>query len=79
MPTTDPEGRPYARLSELKVGDRVLLDSDFLCHQPGQVTIEEDEKGLYFLCNEGLHYLDGQTDDGEYLIGIYPLPEVPSQ
>lgn len=29
MPTTDIQGRPYARLSQLRVGDLVIVDGDF--------------------------------------------------
>lgn len=70
--TQDVKGRPYAKLSELKVGDKVELDEGFTCHAAGIVTLQADAEGkLYFDCEEGGHDLDGQADDGEHCIGVY--------
>ena len=77
----DLNGRPYAKLSELKVGDQIELDSGFTCHPPGVVVVKGDDRGLFFDCAgdrdppyglfDERHYLDGQADDGEHLIGVY--------
>lgn len=71
MPNThSKQGRSWAKLSQVKAGDMLELDSDFGC-QRGTVLIHEDEVGLYFLCAVGKHHLNGQADDGEHCIGIY--------
>lgn len=67
----DKASRPYAKLSTLKAGDRVELDAGFTCHKSGIVTLEQDELGLFFKCDEGEHHISGQADNGEDLIGIY--------
>lgn len=70
--STDKNGRPYAKLSELKAGDKIELDAGFSCHGAGVVEIKQNTLGtLYFECEDGNHRLDGQADDGEHLIGIY--------
>lgn len=66
------------KMSELKGGDWVVIDSGFTCAPASVVTVEEDEHGsLYFECSEGKHFLDGQLDrDGE-LVGLSrPSPAV---
>ena len=78
--THDIDGRPYAKLSELKAGDKVELYDGFDCHAPGIVELEVDANGrLFFFCVEqdtGMndaqhHYIDGQADDGEHCVGVY--------
>ena len=69
--TTDRSGRPWAKLSELRAGEQVILDAGFTCTHPRIATVYEDTEGLYFNCDNGRHSLDGQADDGEHLIGIY--------
>lgn len=72
--THDTSGRPWAKLSELKEGDKIELDSGFTCHAAGPIEVRADPKGdLYFPCKEGRHMLDGQADDGEHLVGVYRL------
>lgn len=74
-PFRDKFGRPWAKLSELKQGDKVELDSGFSCHPAGIVTLGMLNNKLLFECDEGIHTIAGQADDGEHLIGIYgPLP-----
>lgn len=83
-PTAEPEresdtyGRPYARLSELRPGDRVIVDDGFECM--GRWTEREvyqthdvaDEPTMAIKCRSGGHTLDGQlAADGDSLIGIY--------
>lgn len=70
---SDRNGRPWARLSELKEGQTIELDGGFTCHRAGQVTLHSDPGGLYFECKDGHHYVIGQADDGEHCVGIYPV------
>jgi len=70
--STDKFNRPYARLSALKPGDIVQVDGDFDCIQPwSRVPVLRSSHGLYVPCDKGHHYLDGQADDGDSLIGVY--------
>lgn len=85
--TTDLQGRPYAKLSNLQPGDIIIVDDSFAdtdCklkkwseHKVKQLppTEQEDYDGdlmLYISCAAGRHMLDGQlTNDGDTLIGIY--------
>ena len=71
---TDILGRPYAKLSELRVGDKVVVDDGFDYMAPwSELQVFEDERGeLAIVCNEGQHTLDGQImDDGDSLMGVY--------
>lgn len=73
MPTHDTQGNPWAKLSELKPNDSIRVDSGFTCMCANSLrTVHENAHGLYVRCNEGEHYLIGQTDQDENtLIGIY--------
>lgn len=79
----DINGRDYLKLADAKDGQLVELDDGFTCHAPGNVTLYKKEHyvsgtvcwGLYFNCDEGEHYIDGQADDGINCVGIYPLEE----
>lgn len=72
MNTHDTTGRPWAKLSELKAGDWIELDSGFTCHGPGKVQLWLDKDGdLAFSCSQVTHAIFGQADDGEHCIGIY--------
>lgn len=75
MATHDKEGNAYARIVDLKAGDKVELDESFSCAPAGQTTIEEIDGHLYFNCDEGRHYLVGQDDGDGYCIGIYKIEE----
>ena len=67
-------GVEYAKLGELKDNQTVELDSGFDCHKAGLTRIHLDSTGrAYFYCEEGRHYLDGQADDGEHCVGVYPI------
>lgn len=80
LPQTDTSGRPWLRLSEAKAGQIIETDSGFTCIGAGEkVALLADDHGLYFLCEDGEHYIDGQADDGEYCVGLYSLPgDLPS-
>lgn len=76
MSTHDKSGREYAKLSELKGGTMIELDEGFTCHKAGPVMVQgaSGEGGLYFRCDAGLHFLDGQlAKDGDHLVGVYPV------
>lgn len=64
----DKQGRPYAKLSELRAGDVLELDEGFTCMRSRTVTVQGDELGLYFNCNDGRHSLSQATD---FLVGMY--------
>jgi hypothetical protein len=70
----DIQGRQYARLSDLKEGDIVQVDSSFTCLVPwNEYKVHTDiSSQLYIRCKMGRHYLDGQLED-EFLIGVYPV------
>lgn len=72
MSTHDTQGRPWAKLSELKPGDHVEIDSGMTCMDAGCIReVMKDNLGLFVVCNEGTHHLIGQTGDGEHLVGMY--------
>lgn len=75
MSTHDKQGRPYAKLSELKAGDTIELDGDFTCIGAIKTQIKKDDSGLYFECAEGGHHLRGHADDGEHCVGVYLCAE----
>lgn len=60
----------YAKLSELKEGDTVFVDEDFICMGTGKKTVYKDEGGLFIYCDEGEHYLDGQLNEDDELVGV---------
>lgn len=68
----DKTGRKYAKLATIKHGDTIEIDSHFTCAQPGFHTAYDNGDGhLYFMCEDGKHYLDGQADDGIHCVGVY--------
>lgn len=69
----DKDGREYAKLSRLVIGDKVEVDDDFDCMK-GTRIVHGNKQGKYITCDEGSHQLDGQLmDDGDSLVGIYKL------
>ena len=71
----DSAGVEWARLSQLKPGDKLRTDGGFDCIEDGAVvTVRARSDGeLYVDCSEGGHTLDGQADNGDHLIGMYAL------
>lgn len=72
--TTDTDGRPYAKLSELKVADVLIADGGFTCLKEGaRRTVKRRvvTRELYIDCADHGHVLAGQADDGEHLVGLY--------
>lgn len=72
-------GREYARLSKLKVGDKIETDGGFDCIAGSSLVDVIDVNGeLAFACAQGSHALAGQlADDGDHLIGIFPVDMTP--
>lgn len=72
--THNSDGVEYAKLADLKEGDRVNVDSGFTCRRPGWATVRKiTRKGTpYIACRRGKHFLDGRCDDGIHCIGITP-------
>lgn len=74
--THNTSGRPYAKLSELKELDTVEVDGDFDCFNAGdqrKVFRNSDDGQLFICCAEGQHFLRGQADDGDTLIGVHKV------
>jgi hypothetical protein len=66
-------GHEWARLSVLKAGDKIRTDDGFTCGINNKtLEVFADERGAFVRCDEGRHYLDGQADDGDHLIGMWP-------
>ena len=73
-PETDKNGRAYLKLKEAKAGMKVEVDDGFTCTFATKNVLEADQDGdLFFLCDEGEHYIRGHADDGVHCIGIYPI------
>ena len=71
----DVDGREYAKQPELKAGDRLQVDDNFDCMEGWSAKeVEADEKEFYVHCSCGRHYLDGQGEFDDDIIGIYKLP-----
>jgi len=68
----DKYGRKYLKITDAKEDQTVILDDGFTCHQAGKVTLRADGDRLWFACNDGRHYIDGQADDDIHCIGVYP-------
>jgi hypothetical protein len=64
------------KISEVKAGHTLIADGDFACIPKGSSNrVFIDEKGLlYIKCLHGDHYLEGQVDLGDNLIGL-SLPQ----
>ena len=79
--TTDKNGREWAKLSQLNVGDKIECDSGFDCVDTGAVlTVQQDEDGKYIACDHGRHYLNGHLEtDGDHLVGVYPHTIAPHE
>lgn len=55
-----------------KAGDIVRLDDGFTCCPAGEVMLHYGDKGrLFFACDHGQHYIDGQLDSKGNYVGIY--------
>jgi hypothetical protein len=70
----DKQGREYAKLSELKVGETIEVDRTFDGVEKYRLVLEDSGR-LWVLDNAGRHFLDGELmPDGDSLVGVYKLP-----
>lgn len=62
------------RLTDLKTGDRVIVDGGFDCMTQGIHPLQYDsrEDAFFLHCVRGKHYLSGQEDNDGELVGISP-------
>lgn len=71
----DIHGRIYAKLSELKPSDTVIVDDGFDCMTKwSERQVYCDSRGeLYVPCKSGEHNLEGQLmdADNDSLVGVY--------
>lgn len=57
-----------ATIHEIKSGTVIVTDDTLLCCTPlSRRLVMEDSQGLYFICTNGKHYLDGQLQGGVYV------------
>lgn len=71
---SDTFGRPYLTFDEACRGLRVELDGGFTCARKGaRKTLRGRGDRLYFHCDCGHHFLDGQADfdGGKFYVGVY--------
>ena len=64
-------GKPFAKVANVKEGDRLVSDAGFTCIKQGTELVIQADKRLFVDCVKGRHYLEGQIEDGEY-VGLYP-------
>ena len=58
----------------IRSGDRLVTYGGFSCMPVNTViTVEQDEKGLFFPCADGRHYLESQRDEKDECLGLTPL------
>ncbi len=62
----------YLDANAATAGLKVKLDNGFTCRNAGPVILQEDENGVFFPCNHGHHYVDGQEENNK-LVGIYAM------
>ncbi len=76
----DLQGRPYVKVSQIKIGVTLQVDGDFTCLKKGAKRKvfnknPDDKSSFYIRCSAGYHYLDGQLKEDEngeaYLLGLY--------
>ena len=55
------------KLSDIKEGDTLIADGGFTCIRTGASRkVGRDRDGIYILCGDGRHYLEGQVSfDGK--------------
>ena len=78
-------GEPWACLSKIEQGQTLIADGGFTCLIDGEECfVHQDEHFKLFVnCSggdeddgnrQGRHYLSGQADDGEHLVGFTVKP-----
>lgn len=62
-------------LTDIRPGDVLLPDDGFDCMaESAEKIVRADHDGLYVYCRQGKHYLAGQCDDFNVLIGLRAKP-----
>lgn len=74
----DINGRHYLTPEQAGPGVEIEVDGGFECNAAkSRYTLSENERGaLFFPCDQGQHYLDGQLRfEGKrgYYVGVYPV------
>lgn len=66
-----------ATLAEVSAGKRLIADGGFTCLIEGEVceVHEDPARGLYVGCSEGRHYLDGQLNEDDQVVGFSIVEE----
>jgi len=59
-------------MKDIKVGNVIIADGGFTCLADGQTCVVRiDRDGdLYVTCQDGCHYLDGQVDENDIIVGF---------
>lgn len=82
MSTHSTDGREWAKLSDLKPGDKLIADGGFTCIPDGTIVeVAVDARNeSYVPCKCGMHNLHGQVseDDDDHLVGLWPVPTEPA-
>jgi hypothetical protein len=64
----------YSKLFAIQEGDCMLTFGGFSCIGPAVIVqIHRDDKGLYFGCADGRHYLESQVDQNGSVLGLTAL------
>lgn len=74
--THDSNGRPWAKLSEIKPGDKLQADGGFTCIPEEAIqVVKSGPDGLYVNCVSEKHLLSSQVseENGDSLIGLYKV------
>lgn len=71
-----PDQPEYAKLSEVKTHETLYVDNGFTCCDAGPVTLclDPECKELYFECDAGQHWLEGQINEKGELVGMATTP-----
>jgi hypothetical protein len=71
----DKIGRRYAKVADVDIGSKLVVDDGFACIKPRTVRhVWGNRTGLFVKCRCGRHYLDGQIEphaNGAFYVGMY--------
>jgi hypothetical protein len=62
----------WISFEQVKEGQTIVADGGFTCMEAGPKLVEAGDHGLFVRCQCGQHYLDGQIDDGDEVVGFHP-------
>jgi hypothetical protein len=69
---------PTTKLSDVKEGNILVADAGFDCLTAGKHEVHRSPDGLYIRCEQGRHYLDGQVDRENNLVGLVAIDPEPA-